>query len=86
MKNDNNILGLFSCRNNELFLNYFKENLVQLVHSQLGIIDSEKSKKLPESFLVNHIVTTLVGTIRWWADNGMKESPETITEYFLSVI
>lgn len=86
MKNDNNILGLFSCRNNELFLGYFKESLVHLVQNQIDLFDSEKYKKLPESFLVNHIVTTLVGTIRWWVDNGMKESPETITEYFLAVI
>ncbi len=85
-KNDNNILELLSCRNNELFLRYFRDSLVQLVKNQFSSFDTEKSRKLPESFLVNHIVSTFVETTRWWVDNGMKESPETITEYFLTAI
>ncbi|MBR3836323.1 MAG: TetR/AcrR family transcriptional regulator [Clostridia bacterium] len=85
-KNDNNILGLLSCRNNELFLRYFRDGLRQLVENQLQIFDTEKSKKLPRSFFINHIVSTFVETTRWWVDNGMKESPETITELFLTVI
>lgn len=81
-KNDNNILKLLSGRNNELFLRYFKSNLQKLIISQLPMLESEKSEKLPESFRVNHIASSFVETVRWWVDNGMKESPETITEYF----
>lgn len=82
-KNDNNILGLLSCPNNELFLQYFKADLYQLVENQLGLFENEKNKNLPKSFRINHISSVFVETVRWWADNGMKESPETITEYFL---
>ncbi len=82
-KNDNNILELLSCRNNDLFLRYFKENLIILVKNQLSLFQSEKNSKLPESFLINHIASTFVETLRWWVDNGRKESPEKITEYFL---
>lgn len=85
-KNDNNILALLSCSNNELFLRYFKNNLVHLVENQLQTFDNEKNRKLPESFLVNHIVSTFVSTAKWWVDNGMKETPEIITEYFLATI
>lgn len=85
-KNDNNILELLSCPNNELFLRYFRDNLIQLVENQLPTLDSEKSKGLPESFRVNHIVSSFVSTTKWWVDNGMKETPETITEYFLTAI
>lgn len=85
-KNDNNILGLLSCPNNELFLRYFRDNLIQLVKNQLPMLDNEKCRHLPESFRVNHIVSAFVSTTRWWVDNGMKESPETITEYFLTAI
>ena len=81
-KNDNNILKLLSCRNNELFLHYFKLNLQKLVESQLPSFASRKDEKLPESFWVKHIASTFVETVRWWIDNGMQESPETITEYF----
>ncbi|MBQ5591772.1 MAG: TetR/AcrR family transcriptional regulator [Clostridia bacterium] len=85
-KNDNNILELLSGSNNELFLRYFKENLRRLVENQLSTFDAEKSAHLPESFRVNHIVSTFVETARWWVDNGLKETPEKITEYFLTVL
>lgn len=85
-KNDNNILGLLSSQNNELFLQYFKCNLKNLVTTQLNLFDSKKSEKLPESFWINHISSTFVETLKWWLDNGRKESPETITEYFFSAI
>ncbi len=81
-KNDNNILELLSCENNELFLQYFKSNLQSLVASQQPLFQERKSEKLPDSFWINHIVATFVETVKWWIDNGMKESPETITEYF----
>lgn len=81
-KNDNNILVLLSCQNNALFLHYFKNNLRRLVVSQLPAFEARKHEKLPDSFWINHIASTFVETVRWWIENGMKESPETITEYF----
>lgn len=85
-KNDNNILTLLACRNNELFLRYFKENLLILIENQLPTFNTEKSKNLPADFRINHIASTLVETVKWWVKNGMKESPETITEYFLCAV
>ena len=81
-KNDNQILELLSSRNNELFLRYFKEDLQRLVVCHLSLFETRKSVQLPDSFWVNHIASTFVETVRWWIDNGMKESPEMITEYF----
>ncbi len=81
-KNDNNILRLLSCRNNDLFLRYFKEQLGKMAKSQMQLFAERKSEKLPESFWINHISSTFVETLRWWVDNGMKESAEEITEYF----
>lgn len=85
-KNDNNILMLLSSQNNELFLRYFRTNLETLVGSHLGLFESHNDKSVPEAFRKNHIVSTFVETIRWWIDNGMKESPEVITDYFFKVI
>ena len=82
-KNDNNILDLLSCKNNELFIGYFKSEFSSLVKNQFGIFVNEKNKNLPEDFMINHISSVFVETVRWWADNGMKESAETITQYFL---
>lgn len=81
-KNDNNILLLISGQNNELFLQYFKSHLRELVTLQLPQFSERKHEKLPESFWLDHVAATFVETLRWWVANGMKESPETITEYF----
>jgi len=81
-KNDNNILVLLSSENNELFLRYFKADLSRLITSQLPRFEARKSVKLPESFWINHISAVFVETVKWWIDNGMRESPETIAEYF----
>ena len=81
-KNDNKILDLLACENNELFLQYFKENLKELIKKSPLVFESEKSKDLPDNYWSNHISVTFVETIRWWSENGMKESPQTIAEYF----
>ena len=85
-RNDNNILALLASQNNELFVGYFKEYLKALVEDRLYLFESEGTKDLPRDFMINHIASTFVTTIRWWADRGMKESPQTITEYFFKAV
>ena len=85
-KNDNNILVLLSSQNNEVFLRYFKSNLQLLIETQQYIFEAEKYKKVPDSFLKNHIISTFVETVKWWIDNGLKESPEEINDYFFAVL
>lgn len=85
-RNDNNILTLLSSQNNELFLKFFKSNLGLLIDSHLCLFETRKSKDIPDAFWKNHIVSTFVETLKWWTENGMKESPEVITEYFFTVV
>ena len=83
-KNDNNILRLLSCENNELFMQYFKNGLIKLIESREEF--KQASIKIPQDFWVNYIATTFVETVRWWVNGAMKLPPETINEYFLTVI
>jgi AcrR family transcriptional regulator len=85
-KNDNNILQLLSCPNNDLFLRYFKAELVKLIKSQLEMFEQGRAEKLPEDFWLNHIAATFVETVRWWIDNGIIETEETITKYFFMAV
>ena len=80
-RNDKNILELLSCQNNELFLRYFKEGLKELIARQPDDFSSGKPQELPESFWIDHVAATLVEAIRWWIENGMKESPEVLARY-----
>ena len=84
-KNDNHILALLTSQNNELFLTYFRRGLERLIDSQWPLFAREKGD-LPETFWKNHIAASFVETLKWWLRNGMKESPERITEYFFRVL
>ena len=85
-QNDNNILSLLSGQNNELFLQYFKNGLIHLVKSQLHLFAPSRRGTLPEDFWIHHIASTFVETVKWWVANGVRESPETITEYFFLAV
>ena len=85
-KNDNHIMELLTSRNNELFLKYFRCNLELLIESHLSLFDARKSKDIPDTFCKNHIVATFLETLKWWVENGLKERPEVITEYFFRVV
>ncbi len=84
--NDNNIFKLLSCRNNEIFLNYFKAGLVRLIEKQEDVFASPLAEKLPKSFWTNHVASTFVETVKWWIETKCTQSPEEITEYFLRLI
>ena len=85
-KNDHRILDLLACESNELFLQYFRENLGMLIKKQPKIFGGKKPERLPEDYWIHHVSVTLVETIRWWLDHGMKESPETLADYFYTAI
>lgn len=85
-ENDRNILELLSSQNNEIFLRYFKSNLKHLIRIQYADTGMLKATKLPEDYLVNHISASFVETVDWWLSHQMQETPEQLTEYFLSVI
>lgn len=85
-KNDNHLLDLLKSSNNELFLQYFEGELKQLIITQLPLFQTRKSKSIPEDYWIEHICVTFTHTIRWWCKNGLKESPEYITEIFLLAV
>ena len=85
-KNDNNILALLSSKNNELFLRYFRANLEGLIEDNQFLFESQKSKNIPIPFWKNYILSTFMETLKWWVENGLKESPEVITDYFFTVV
>lgn len=85
-KNDNNICKLLASKNNELFFEYFKTELRTLITSHKADFEDRKPKRIPEDFWISHITSTFTGTLRFWLENGMSESPEVITEYFLMLV
>lgn len=85
-KNDNHILELLSGKNNELFLRYFKSELLILAENQLDSFSLGRKAELPRDFLINHIACVFVETVNWWIRGKTKQSPEEIYTYFLVAI
>jgi len=85
-RNDNSLLELLACENNELFLRYFKASLKELIQKEPHIFGNKKEKELPDSYWVHYVSSTFVETVKWWIENKMKESPERLSAYFLTVI
>lgn len=85
-KNDNHILELLSCQNNPLFLTYFKEGLIKLIYSQTANFQPSNIQSLPEELWANHVANTFIETVTWWLNHKKQESPETLYNYFLSLL
>ena len=84
-KNDNNLLRLLSCANNQLFLQYFKSNLYNLVERELDKTGDNNEQDLPKSYRVNVICACFTETVNWWIENGKKQTPSQLTDYFYKV-
>ena len=85
-KNDNHILELLSCRNNDLFLSYFKTNLQDLIRTEAGRQGWRFAADIPEDYAVNHIAAAFVETVRWWIDSHPDRSPDVIAAYFRTAV
>ena len=82
-KNDNQVLRLLSCQDNGFFLEYFKIELHKMVQQQTEIPQKDG---LPLDYWQNHVTTTCLETIRWWVENGMKETPQTLVTYLYQAL
>lgn len=85
-KNDNNILGLLSSKSSDLFLQYFKDSMNELIQNQFIIQKTEFSMDIPQDFLVNHITGSFVEMVNWWIKGHMQQTPEELDKYFCAVI
>lgn len=81
-----NIKNILTCESSEIFVQYFKEHLKELATEYILNDKRVENIHIPTNFLINHITTTVLSTIQWWLKNKTKQSPEEITNYFLTVI
>lgn len=86
LQENNNVLGLLSSENNEIFLRYFKSNLKKMVIAEYSNNKRFINGKLPKDYLVNHICASFVEAVSYWISHKMKETPEEIANYFLATI
>lgn len=84
--NRKNIVGILSCESGELFLNYFKKYLNELISGWILEPPAWQSRNIPKDFLIDHVSGSFVNMVQWWIRHNMTQPPEELTAYFLSVM
>ena len=84
--NNKNIIGILTCESGELFLQFFKQYLDELLatHMLEGVMP--KKSEIPSDFMINHISGSFVNMVQWWFRGGLKQTPEELAKYFMAVI
>lgn len=81
-----NIIHLFQGESKEIFIAYFRIYLNEMIVKYILKNFQQTTTKIPEDFLKNHISGAFVNMIEWWINRNLKETPEQLCDYFLTVI
>ena len=79
------IKGVITSESGNLFISYFKAYFNQRIEKLLDRLDKSYAT-VPKAFLTNHISGSFIEMVEWWVEGDMKQTPEELTEYYLSVI
>lgn len=79
---EKDITGILSCESGELFMQYFKEYLLDMFGKYLIQIEADA----PEEFVLNHLAGSFAETVKWWIRNKMKDSPEDVAAYYMAMM
>ena len=76
------IKGILSRESGELFMGYLKERLSKVFAEHLKpTLDS-----VPDSYVLNHMVSSFAETVRWWLRDHPDYTPEEVAAFYLAVV
>lgn len=84
--NDNQIRELLCTQNNTIFLRYFKDSMAHLIEAHIEQLQKTDMPDIPRDFLINHISSSFIECVYWWAQHNMSETPEVIHGYFMNIM
>ena len=84
-ENDRNILRLLSGESRELFLEYFKTGMKEVVKKQFPGVRRQDGA-IPREFAVNHIAGSFIEMVCWWIEGGMRYTPRQLDDWFRRVM
>ena len=76
------IKSILSRESGELFMGYFKERLSEVFAEHR----KPASDDVPDSYLLNHMVSSFAETVRWWLRDNPDYTPEEIAAFYLAVV
>lgn len=81
-ENEKNLKGILNCAGGDLFMEYFKHYLSVMFPDYI----KKEGIRLPEEYLLNHIVCSFTETVRWWISGHSHYSPEEMAYYYLQTL
>lgn len=84
--NKKNIIGILTCESGELFQSFFRQYVNDLLARQILNEVTIERLPVPYPFFINHISGSFVNMIQWWLNNGLQQTPEELSRYFMAVI
>ncbi len=84
-ENDRGIAGILRRDSDTPFLTFFREYIDDYIAAGL-VASGQGNPAVPAEFLRRHVTATFVSLVQWWIAEGMRETPERLTEIFLAVI
>ena len=78
------IKGILSSNGNQVFLDEFKTHLYSLVNSYYKNYPY-KNENIPLDLVKDILVDNFISVIKYWMNNGFKESPVLISQYYIDI-
>ena len=76
------IKGILSRESGELFMGYLKERLREVFAEHL----KPTLGSVPDSYVLNHMVSSFAETVRWWLRDHPDYTPEEVASFYLAVV
>ncbi len=78
--------GIINYDEGNLFLRFFREYIQDNLRIIIQGADKQRISKVPEDFLAAHIASSFVGMVRWWLKSAMRQTPEEVAAYYVTLI
>ncbi len=77
-ENRNHLSGLLSEHNENIFMDYMRQQLYELFSRNITLPESS----VPQDYLLNHMVSDFAETVNWWMKH-QDYSPENVADFYL---
>lgn len=77
------ILGILDSESGDLVVGIFNQYLEKSLAARM--MEGVRPRDAPLSFLADAITGCFINALKWWYDHGLKDPPETIAAYYMSV-
>lgn len=79
-------LGIINYDDGHLFLRFFYDYMLENIQIVITGSKQDELTRIPETFIVSHLASSLISVIRWWLKTGMREEPEVVADYYTTLI